>query len=233
MNILTGFERSQEVLAAFMTLGHTGMSCDKYADGEKGLPHYRGDIFDVLGCGWDLVILHPPCTAIAVSGNRYYAGTQARRDAIAFVESLWFFGGYRGRLGLENPVGVLSSQSRLGKATQYIQPWQFGHPESKKTGLWLRDLPPLVPTDIVHRPLWTPCERGEEYNCTIHGIHASECDCPPIDKMNFDPYTMGGRYDNQTPSGQNKLGPSPDRQTLRSRTYSGIARAMAEQWGSL
>jgi len=187
MNVLIGFERSQEVLAAFMALGHKGMSCDKYADGEKGLPHYRGDIFDVLGCGWDLVILHPPCTHLAVSGNRWYAGTQERRDAIAFVESLWFFSDYRGRLGLENPVGVLSSQSRLGKATQYIQPWQFGHPETKKTGLWLRDLPPLVPTNIVE---------GREQRIW-------------------------------------KMPPSPERQELRSRTYSGIARAMAEQWGSL
>ena len=187
MNVLTGFENSQEVLAAFIERGHTGMSCDLYHDGEKGLPHYRGDIFDVLGEDWDLVILHPPCTNLAVSGNRWYAGTQARADAIEFVERLWFFDGYRGRLGLENPVGVLSTMSRLGPATQYIQPWQFGHGETKKTGLWLRDLPPLVPTNIVS---------GRENRIW-------------------------------------KMPPGPDRQKERSRTYSGIAQAMAEQWGAL
>jgi hypothetical protein len=195
MNVLIGFEESQEVLAAFLTLGHTGMSCDLYHDGAKGLPHYRGDIFDILGCGWDLVILHPPCTHLAVSGNRWYAGTKERSDAIAFVERLWDFPYYRGRLALENPVGVLSSQSKLGPATQHIQPYQFGHAESKKTGLWLRDLPPLVPTNILDKPA-----------------------C--------------GYWENQTASGQNKLPPSPERQKLRSRTYTGIAQAMAAQWGS-
>jgi hypothetical protein len=186
MNVYIGFEQSQEVLSAFFAAGHAGWSCDLYHDGEKGLPHYRGDVFDMLGCGWDLVILHPPCTHLAVSGNRWYAGTKARADAIAFVEKLWFFDGYRGPLAIENPVGVLSSQSRLGPATQYIQPWQFGHPETKKTGLWLRDLPPLVPTDIVE---------GREQRVW-------------------------------------KMPPGPERQKLRSRTYSGIARAMAEQWGN-
>lgn len=185
MNVLVGFENSQEVLAAFMALGHTGMSCDKYYPGEKGLPHYKGDIFDVLYCGWDLVILHPPCTALAVSGNRWYSGTQERRDAIEFVERLWFSD--IERMGLENPVGVLPSQSRLGPATQYIHPWMFGHGETKKTGLWLRDLPPLKPTNIV-----------------------------------------GGREQRIW-----KMPPGPDRQKERSRTYPGIARAMAEQWGGL
>jgi hypothetical protein len=195
MNVLIGFEESQEVLSAFLERGHTGMSCDLYHDGAKGLPHYRGDIFDILGCGWDLVILHPPCTHLAVSGNRWYAGTKARADAIEFVERLWNFPYYRGRLALENPVGVLSSVSKLGPATQYIQPYEFGHPESKKTGLWLRDLPPLVPINILDKPA-----------------------C--------------GYWENQTASGQNKLPPSPERQKLRSRTYTGIAQAMAAQWGS-
>lgn len=187
MNILVGCETSQEVLAAFMALGHTGMSCDKYYPGEKGLPHYQGDLFDILGCGWDLVIAHPPCTHLAVSGNRWYAGTQQRLDAIAFVERIWFFDGYKGPLAIENPVGVLSTQSRLPVAPQYIQPWQFGHGETKKTGLWLRDLPPLAPTNTAE---------GREQRIW-------------------------------------KMPPSAGRQKERSRTYSGIAQAMAQQWGSL
>lgn len=185
MNIAVMGEESQEVLAAFMALGHTGISCDIAHPGAKGLPHYQGDMFDILGCGWDLVIAHPPCTYIAVSGNRYYAGTQKRLDAIAFVEKIWFFDGYRGPLCIENPVGVLTTMSRLPVKPQYIQPWQFGHGETKKTGLWLRDLPPLKPTCIVE---------GREQRIW-------------------------------------KMPPSETRSRERSRTYPGIAKAMAEQWG--
>ena len=187
VNVLIACEYSQEVAAAFIALGHRATSCDMYHDGEKGLPHYRGDLFDILGAGWDLVIAHPPCTAIAVSGNRWYAGTPERRAAIEFVERIWFFDGYTGRLAIENPVGVLTTESRLPVKPQYVQPWQFGHGETKKTGLWLRDLPPLVPTDVVP---------GREQRIW-------------------------------------KMPPSHERAKLRSRTYTGIAQAMAQQWGSL
>jgi hypothetical protein len=187
MNIAVLGENSQEVLAAFVALGHTGISCDLNHEGEKGLPHYKGDMFDILGCGWDLVIAHPPCTHIAVSGNRWWAGTPERKAAIEFVERIWFFQYYTGPLCIENPVGVLTTESRIPVKPQYIQPWQFGHGETKKTGLWLRDLPPLVPTDIVD---------GRENRIW-------------------------------------KMPPSPDRAKERSRTYPGIARAMAEQWGAL
>jgi hypothetical protein len=141
------------------------------------------DVLKVLYSGWDLMIAHPPCTAIAVSGNGTYAGTQARKDAIKFVEKLW--AAPIKRICIENPVGVLSTMSKLGKPTQYIQPWQFGHGETKKTGLWLKNLKELKPTFIV---------RGRKQRIW-------------------------------------KMGPSKHRSDLRSLTYIGIAKAMADQWG--
>jgi len=182
--ILVACECSGIVRDAFAAIGWDAWSCDLKPSETPG-NHYQGDMFDILGCGWDLVIAHPPCTHLSVSGNRWYAGTQARLDAVKFVERIWDFDGYRGSLVIENPVGVLSTMSKLGKASQYIQPWQFGHGETKKTGLWLRDLPKLQPSNIV-----------------------------------------SGR-DNRIL----KMAPSPERQTERSRTYSGIAAAMASQWG--
>jgi len=182
MKVLIACEYSGTVRDAFIARGHDAMSCDLLPTDKEG-PHYQGDLFDVLNDGWDLVIAHPPCTALCVSGNRHYAETQARLDGVEFVEKIW--DGYGGKLAIENPVGVLSSMSKLGKATQYIQPWQFGHGETKKTGLWLRDLPLLTPTDIVE-----------------------------------------GRADRI-----HKMPPSVDRWKLRSTTYAGIAKAMAEQWG--
>jgi hypothetical protein len=188
MNVLIGCEESQEVLAAFMERGHTGMSCDINYPGAKGLPHYQGDIFDILGCGWDLVIAHPPCTAICCSGNRWYAGTQDRIDGVEFFERIWFFDGYQGPLAMENPKGVIVSMSKIPVKPQYIQPWQFGHGEVKQTGLWLRGLPRLVPSSIV-----------------------------------------GGRSERIW----RNIGPGPNRQRERSKTYPGIAAAMASQWGKL
>jgi len=186
MNVLVGCEESATVREAFRARGHNAWSCDLMPSRIPG-QHYQCDLFDVLGLGWDLVIVHPPCTALCLSGNRWYAGTQAREYAVAFVERIWFYAGYVGKLALENPAGVLSTMSKLGKPTQYIQPWQFGHGETKRTGLWLRDLPPLRPTNIVD-----------------------------------------GRLERVW-----KMAPGPDRQRERSKTYAGIAAAMAEQWGAL
>ena len=138
------------------------------------------------------ICAHPPCTALCVSGNRWYAGSALREEALEFFRV--FIDAPCAKICVENPVGVVSS--RIRPPTQYVQPWQFGHRESKATGLWLRGLPKLVPTKIMEVP---------------------EC----------------GYWDNQTPSGQNKLGPSKDRWKIRSRTYEGIAEAMAEQWGYL
>lgn len=193
--ILVACECSGIVRDAFAALGWDAWSVDKKPSEIPG-QHYQGDMFDILGCGWDLVIAHPPCTAIAVSGNRYYAGTQARLDGIKFVERIWDFDGYRGPLAIENPVGVLSTMSHIKVKPQYIQPYDFGEDASKKTGLWLRGLPELKKTKYI------------------------------------DPRMVNGlpRWANQTDGGQNKLPPSEGRQTERSRTYSGIAAAMAAQW---
>lgn len=189
MRVLLACEESAVCRLAFETLGWDAWSCDLLPSRVQG-QHYQGDLFDILGCGWDLVIAFPPCTFIAVSGNRHYAGTPERRNGIAFVEKIWFFHGYDGALGIENPVGVLSTQSRLPVKPQYIQPWQFGHGETKKTGLWLRGLPELTPTNIVQ-------DRHER----IHKLSA--LDGP---------------------------GSSKNRRRERSRTFPGIAAAMAEQW---
>lgn len=138
-------------------------------------------------------------------------------------------------IALENPVGCISS--RIRKPDQIIQPYHFGHPESKATCLWLKGLSILSYTDVLSRPAWVRCECCDDFLCMIHeGQHVHDCPCPDIDhwaKRNLDPYTEGGRWDNQTPSGQNKLGPSDDRASIRETTYQGIADAMADQWGSL
>lgn len=184
MDVLVGCEYSGVVRDAFAEAGHNAWSCDVEPT-ESGLKHYQGDIFAVLdNTGpWNLIILHPPCTHMAVCGNRYYAGSQERKDAIAWTVRLWNAAiQHAGRVALENPVSVLSTQWR--KPSQYIQPWQFGHGETKKTGLWLHNLPPLEPTKIVS---------GREERIW-------------------------------------KMPPSPDRGKERSRFYSGIAAAMAQQW---
>lgn len=184
-------EFSGVVREEFKKLGHDAWSCDLLPSEIDG-KHFQCDIFQVIDSDWDLIIAHPPCTAISVSGNRYYANTQARLDGIKFVEDIWFES-HNAKLCIENPVGVLVTMSRLPVKPQYIQPHWFGHPESKKTGLWLRGLPNLIPTNKLDLP---------------------EC----------------GYWDNQTPSKQNKLGPSETRWMERSRTYKGIAEAMAKQF---
>lgn len=174
------------------------MSCDLLPADDASPHHYQADAFDVLDGydHWDIIIAHPPCTALCVSGNRYYSGTTAREDSVRFVRDLAEVMDDHARIGwaIENPVGVLSSRWR--KPTQYVQPYEFGHAESKRTGLWLERLPKLSPTHRVPMP-----DRGH--------------------------------WDNQTPSGQNRLGPSADRWKVRSKTYQGIADAMALQWGNL
>lgn len=145
MRVLIACEYSGRVRDAFLARGHEAMSCDLLPTDVPG-PHYQGDVFDVLDKGWDLMIAHPPCTHLCVSGNRHYAGSVERLEAIDFVHMLW--AAEIPRICIENPVGVLSTQGGMGKP-QYIQPWQFGHGETKKTGLWLKGLPPLRPTNIV------------------------------------------------------------------------------------
>jgi hypothetical protein len=142
--VLVGCEFSGIVRDAFIAKGHHAMSCDLLATERPG-PHYRGDIHDVLDNGWDLLIVHPPCTCLCVTGNRTYANSQKRLDALDFIEELLNL--KIPRICLENPVGVISTYIR--PPTQYIQPWEHGHGETKKTGLWLKGLPSLKPSHIV------------------------------------------------------------------------------------
>jgi site-specific DNA-cytosine methylase len=184
MKVLVAFEQSGVVREAFRARGHDAWSCDLLPADEWSEFHHEGDAFEMIDRGgWDLIIAHPPCTHLCVAGNRWHAGTAARRQAVAFVRYLAMELTLKSKSwAIENPVGVLSSQWR--KPTQYVQPWQFGHGETKKTGLWLHNLPKLVPTDVVE---------GREQRIW-------------------------------------KMGPSPDRAKIRSRTYPGIANAMADAW---
>lgn len=189
--VLIACEYSGVVRDAFIRLGHEAMSCDLLPTDAPG-PHYQGDVFDVIDYPWDLMIAHPPCTHLSVSGSRYFAEkrlTGQQQHGVSFFMKL--AKSPVRRIAIENPVCVLSSLWR--KPDQIIHPWQFGHAESKATCLWLKNLPRLTPTDVLEsRSVW----------------------------------------DNQTPTGQNKLPPSADRWKIRSKTYSGIADAMAAQWGA-
>ena len=190
MRVLVACEFSGTVREAFAAKGHDAWSCDLLPTERPG-QHIEGDVLEVIRQGWDLMIAHPPCTYLAKSGARWWAGRRAEQvGALEFVQAL--MAAPVTRIAIENPSGRISTAIR--KPDQTIQPWQFGHPESKATCLWLKNLPPLSPTDTLATP-------------------------------------ASGRWSNQTPSGQNKLGPSPNRWRERSRTYSGIAAAMAEQWG--
>jgi len=146
MKVLVACEYSGRVRDAFIANGHDALSCDLLPTKIPG-PHYQGDIFDLLNQDWDLLVAFPPCTTICLSGNRWYAGTEKRQEGIKFVESLWSSG--IPRIAIENPKGVLPTQSKLGRYTQIIEPWQFGDKFSKPTCLWLKSLPPLQPTNVV------------------------------------------------------------------------------------
>jgi hypothetical protein len=181
MRILVACEYSGTVRDAFIARGHDAMSCDLLPTERPG-PHYQGSVLDVLGDGWDLMIAHPPCTHLAVSGARWWKDKQEeQQQALTFVHLL--MGAPIPRIAIENPVSKISTAIR--KPDQIVQPWQFGHGETKATCLWLKGLPLLVPTQVVG---------GRE--ARIH-----------------------------------KMSPGPDRWKERSRTYQGIADAMASQWG--
>ena len=196
MKVLVACESSGTVRDAFIRAGHDAMSCDMLPTERPG-PHYQGDVLDVLYERWDMLIGHPPCTYLSVSGmhwtTRGLRDPQLTEDALAFARLL--MDAPIARIAIENPVSIISS--RIRKPDQIIHPYQFGHDASKKTCLWLKGLPPLRPTSFV------------------------------------DPRIVDGkpRWANQTDSGQNKLPPSADRWRMRSKTYQGIADAMAEQWG--
>ena len=182
MKVLVACEYSGVVRDAFAAKGHYAMSCDLLPSETAG-PHYQGDIRDILFNTWDLMIAHPPCTHLSVSGARWFKDKLPEQaEALNFVRLL--LEAPIARIALENPISIISS--RIRKPDQIIQPWQYGHGETKATCLWLKGLPPLVPTDVVE---------GRE--ARVH-----------------------------------KMPPSPDRWKERSRTFTGIAAAMADQWGA-
>lgn len=220
MKVLVACEYSGTVRDAFIARGHEAMSCDLLPTERPG-PHYQGSVSDIINDGWDLMVAHPPCTFLSVSGMHWTI--RGLRDpkltewALDFVRIL--MDAPIERIAIENPVSVISS--RIRKPDQIIQPWMFGHDASKKTCLWLKNLPPLEATQCV-TPRMVCC--GKELP-----DGAGKYDCPNCNGES----RARPRWGNQTASGQNKLGPSDDRWKIRSATYQGIADAMAEQWGSL
>ena len=183
MRILIACEFSGIVMEAFKAKGHDVWSCDLLPTEIPG-QHIQGDVLEILDEEWDLMIAHPPCTHLSVSGAKHFAAKRLdgrQQSAVSFFMAL-----ARApipRIAIENPVCIMSSMWR--KPDQVIQPWQFGHGETKATCLWLKGLPLLRPTDVVE---------GRE-----NRIH--------------------------------RMPPSADRWKERSRTFKGIAEAMAEQWG--
>lgn len=231
MKILIACEFSGIVRSAFRARGHDAWSCDLEL-AEDGSPfHYQCDVYDLLGEGWDLMIAHPPCTYLSVSGlhwnGRVPGRTEKTEEALEFVR--WLLNAPIPKIALENPISCISS--RIRKPDQIVQPWMFGHDASKATCLWLKGLPKLAPTKLMARPVWVKCPEGCDDFCQRHQLHTADCECPPLDDWVLrgdDPYYK--YYANQTPSGQNKLGPSPTRAADRSRTYTGLAEAMATHW---
>lgn len=177
MKVAVLCEYSGRVRDAFIKRGHDAISCDILPTAAIG-PHYQGDVFKFMQqysmWHFDLIIAHPPCTAIAVSGNRWYSETKERQHAIEFVWRIWHLPAKK--ICLENPVGVINSFLPLMPKPQYIQPWMFGHGETKKTGLWLRGLPKLKSTNVVEgreQRIWKmpPSEdRAKLRSLTYQGI---------------------------------------------------------------
>jgi hypothetical protein len=201
LKVLVACEYSGRVRDAFIAQGHDAMSCDLLPTDVAG-PHYQGDIFDVINDGWDLMIAHPPCTYLSVSGmhwtTRGLRDPQLTEDALNFVQRL--MDAPIAKIAVENPISVISS--RIRKPNQIISPYQFGHDASKKTCLWLKNLPLLTATQMIEpRIVITPSGKPAK--------------------------RWGNQCDNY---GQDKLPPSVDRWKLRSATYQGIADAMAVQW---
>jgi hypothetical protein len=181
MRILIGCEFSGTVRDAFRARGHDAISAD-LIESERPGPHIIGDIRDLLGDGWDMAVMFPPCTCLAASGNRWYAGTAERRQAAEFVKDL--AAAAIPRIAIENPVGALSVLWR--RPDLIIHPWEYGAAETKATCLWLKGLPPLMVEEHVTGRLAARVHRES---------------------------------------------PGPERWKRRSRTYPGIAAAMARQWG--
>ena len=155
MRVLVACEFSGIVREAFRKQGHDAWSNDLLPTDDGSDYHIQGDCVDAIKQGWDIIIMHPPCTALTVAGNSTYGEGQPkyqeRLEAVAWTAKLWQLAKQHATVGvaMENPVGVLPRMAKL-KPTQYVQPYQFGHLEQKKTGLWLHNLPPLRPTLDVY-----------------------------------------------------------------------------------
>ena len=217
--VLIACERFGVIRDAFIKAGHDAMSCDLVDTAVPG-PHYTGDVRDILDDGWDLMIAHPDCTYLCSSGlhwnHRVPGRAQLTEEALDFVRLL--MAAPISRIAIENPMGRIGTAIR--KADQTIQPYEFGDNASKRTGLWLKNLPKLKPTKFVEpRLVCQDCKSVFAY-----GHHK----CLKCGSHRYLP-----RWDNQTDSGQNKLGPSDDRAMLRAKTYQGWADAMADQWGRI
>lgn len=193
MKVLIACESSGRVRDAFRARGHDAWSCDLIPTEKEG-PHIQNNVLKTLDNAWDLMLAFPPCTYLCSSGLHWNKRVPERQKKTEqALDFIWLLlNAPINKIALENPIGCISTQ--IKKPDQIIQPWQFGHPESKATCLWLKNLLPLFPTNILCKP-------------------------------------ENGRWDNQTPSGQNKFGPSKNRGKLRGITYQGIANAMAAQWG--
>lgn len=204
MRVLVACEESQRVCIAFREKGHEAYSCD-ILECSGGHPewHIQDDVLKHLE-GWDLIIAHPPCTYLTVTGNRWFNidryGEKAiqrhhlKKEAIAFFMKL--INAPCEKIAVENPVGAMSSEYK--KPDQIIQPYEYGHPMTKKTCLWLKNLPLLQPTNIV-KPKYVICADGKRYS-----------------KVHVETFSI------KDPQ---------ERARVRSKTFEGIAKAMAEQWG--
>ena len=192
MRVLIACEYSGTVRDAFIALGHDAMSCDLLPTETPG-PHYQGDVRDVLNYPWDLMIAHPPCTDLAVSGAAWFKDKKILGKQQVSVSFFMMLAKCDiPKIAIENPVCIMSKLWR--KPDQIVQPYMFGHKETKATCLWLQGLPLLKPTNDVKKETM---ELPEKERMRLH-----------------------------------YLPPSPDRWKIRSKTFDGIAKAMAEQWGT-
>lgn len=215
MRVLVACEFSGTVREAFRKQGHDAWSCDLLPAADNSSHHYQGSVFDIINDGWDMMVAHPPCTYLTVSGNRWFYHPDDkdlpvserrphpkhpnrrahREEAVEFFTKLWEAD--IPMIAIENPVGIMST--RLRKADQYIQPYQFGDATRKATGLWLKNLPLLKPTDVVV-PVVVQLKNGKG----------------TISQWHNDTWGL----------------PTEERRKARSITFQGIADAMANQWGS-
>lgn len=203
MKILIACEFSGTVREAFKKLGHDVLSCDLEPTDIPG-NHYQGDIMDIINDGWDMMIAHPPCTYLTVTGNKWFKDEykdrfptrqQDRKDAIKFFMQL--ANAPIDKIAIENPIGIMSSTWK--KPDQIIQPWQYGHEATKSTCLWLKNLPLLIPTKVVNKGEFVTFKSGKR-----------------MTKWYADAASHSPK----------------ERAKIRNKTFQGIADAMADQWGN-